>query len=90
MIYSVPFKYRALGDTEKPTNSTISSGWAGRPIGIPPRASITLWVACSMVTFELSAIHSIIAFEEVVLIHPGDTLRTRTSFGETSFHTPLL
>ncbi|MNG03648.1 hypothetical protein D3C84_867370 [compost metagenome] len=80
----------ALDETKKPTNSATSSGCAGLPKGIPPNASITLCVACSVVIFELSAIRSIILSEEVVIIQPGETVKILMPFGETSLDKLLL
>ena len=90
ITYSVPVRYPALGETKKPTNSATSSGCAGLPKGIPPKESITLFVASSIVLLALSAIRYIILVDAVVIIHPGETVKTRTPFEETSLDNPLL
>lgn len=39
MTYSAPTMAEARSDTRNPTRSAISSGWANRPRGTPPRES---------------------------------------------------
>src|ERR1700680_4303778 len=47
MTYSVPVMEAARGETRNATRSATSFGLAGRPIGMPPRESITICLAPS-------------------------------------------
>ena len=63
---SAPWMAEARSEVRKAMSSAISSGWAGRPKGMPPRASRMLWRAASSVPPVLAAIRVIRASEASV------------------------
>lgn len=90
MTYSAPWIEAARSEAKKATSSATSSGHAGRPIGMPPSASMMPCRAACLSVPAFSTSRATSASAAVVLIQPGAMLLTLTPCGPSSFDSALL